>query len=258
MNDGPKSLGEAITEGHGSCPIPQTHDRLEECHHWWHEMAKMYHEPAAFRWRLGAFLGAARSVTFMLQAEKGSFEDFSWYDEWRRKAGDDPLLRWLNENRRLHTHQRSIAPTSWATFRCLFDDDDPRYVADEDVEEEWQGPVSIVLNPFRCTHYYIRTAVQEDHPHEYTRYWEAEDLPDQELLEVCAAIYDRLAGVVEIAHLHVGARMGTAERSSGEWLPDTGAHHLPCMNDTESYRVVTTRLDQNGDEVWDDDPPHVG
>ena len=131
-------------------------------------------------------------------------------------------------------------------------------MADEDIEEEWQGPLDIVLNPYRCTHYYIQSAIREDHPHQYTRYWEAEDLPDQELLEVCAAIYDRLAEVVEIAHIHVGARMGTARRSDGEWLSETGPHHLPCMNETESHRVVTTRLDENGDEVWDDAPPHVG
>jgi hypothetical protein len=260
VDHGPSSFAESVTEGHGPCPIPQAHDRLEECHHWWHEMAKMYHEPSAFRWRLGAFLGAARSVTFMLQAEKSQFEDFSWYEAWQATAKGDPILRWLNENRRLHTHQRSIAPTSWATFRCLFDEDDPRYVADEDIEEEWQGPLDLVLNPFLCTHYYIRSGPREDHPHEYVRYWEAEDLADQELLEVCAAIYDRLSIVVAEGHARTQSHFETKQRLDGEWLAVAGAgeHRLPCMNDTMSHRRVTTSLTPNGDEVWNDDPPHVG
>src|ERR1039457_7241249 len=94
---GPDSLAEALAEGRGQCPIPATHDRVNECHYWWHEMARNYHEHNGFRWSLGAFIQAARSMTFMLQAEKGSFKDFGWYEQWQSEARQEPLLRWVND-----------------------------------------------------------------------------------------------------------------------------------------------------------------
>ena len=49
-------------------------------------MAEMYHEPDPFRWRLGAFAQAARSVSLMLQTEKALFKDFDWYEnDWVSK-----------------------------------------------------------------------------------------------------------------------------------------------------------------------------
>jgi hypothetical protein len=44
-NSDPKSLAESIAAKGSICPIPATHDRLSEIHHWWHEMARWYHEP---------------------------------------------------------------------------------------------------------------------------------------------------------------------------------------------------------------------
>ena len=87
----PNSLAEALS-GSGQCPIPATHDRLEECHYWWHEMARKYHEPSPFRYSLGAFLQAARSVTFMLQSERAAFKDLEWYAAWRGQAKEAGAL----------------------------------------------------------------------------------------------------------------------------------------------------------------------
>src|SRR6266566_5449935 len=91
----PDSLAELFAGEGPPCSIPYTHDRLHECHHWWHEMARNYHEPEPFRYSLGAFLQAARSVTFMLQKEQGAFSDFSWYQQWQERAKNDELLQWL-------------------------------------------------------------------------------------------------------------------------------------------------------------------
>jgi hypothetical protein len=83
-NSEPKSLAESIAAKGSACPIPLTHDRFFETHYWWHEMARTYHEPEPFRYSIGAFVQAARSVTFMLQKEKRIFEDFSWKN-WEMK-----------------------------------------------------------------------------------------------------------------------------------------------------------------------------
>jgi hypothetical protein len=87
-------------------PSPDTHDRLAEVHHWWHELAELYHEPDPFRYRLGAFTQAARSVTLMLQTEKAVFEDFDFYEnDWVAKAKADPIMRWLKNTRNSSFHQ---------------------------------------------------------------------------------------------------------------------------------------------------------
>src|SRR5712692_345109 len=105
----PQSLAEHLS-GRGACPIPLTHDRLMEVHHWWHEMARAYHEPNPFRWALGTLIQAARGVTLMLQKEQAAFPDFMWYDEWVAKAKEDPLLLWIKETRTDVVHRKALEP----------------------------------------------------------------------------------------------------------------------------------------------------
>lgn len=131
-NTEPESLAESLGVRGSPCPIPFTHDRLREVHHWWHEMARTYHEPDEFRYDLGAFIQAARNVTFMLQKEQAVFSDFAWYGEWINKAKDDALLRWLVDARTDFVHRQALGPKSWLQMRCI---DNPRqrhYAEDED------------------------------------------------------------------------------------------------------------------------------
>jgi hypothetical protein len=86
-------------------------------------MARFYHEPEPFRYRLGVFVIAARSVTFMLQSEKGVFENFNWYEAWKEKAKQDSVLSWLNSARTDVIHRHALEPKSWMEMRCI---DNPR------------------------------------------------------------------------------------------------------------------------------------
>jgi hypothetical protein len=247
---GPENLAEMLTQGRGQCPIPATHDRLNECHYWWHEMARNYHEPNEFRWSLGAFLQAARSVTFMLQAERESFKDFGWYEEWRSEAQREPLLRWVNDTRVQIVHRSALAANSWARFTCLFKKGDPR-ARRRDWDDEYESPINITLNPLLCTHYYIKTAIAEDHPHEYLRHWELDSLPNRELLEACADVIDLLHGLSSEAHARAGAETLLKHRKDA--AIETDGHVYPCMNDTFKHRAVRTRL-KNGKEMWKNEP----
>jgi hypothetical protein len=164
-------------------------------------MAKAYQEPSYFRWSLGAFIQAARNVTWMIQSEKAIFDDFTWYEEWQAQARVSPTLKWLNDTRVFLTKRSALAPTSWARFRCLMEQINPDYELDE--EED----LYINLNPFLCTHQYIRSGPVEDHGHEYQRSWEVEELPGRELLDVAAEVYDLISEVVDLAHRAVGSGM---------------------------------------------------
>jgi hypothetical protein len=232
----PKSLADSL----GGCAIPFTHDRLFEAHHWWHEMARNYHEPDPFRYALGAFIQAARSVTFMLQKERGAFPDFAWYEEWAANAKADPLLRWLHDIRTNLVHRQALEPKSWMRMRCI---DNPRQnqFIDEEEGEDSDGSLAFDISPFECTHYHIAQGWRTDHAHEFTRHWELEGVSG-ELLEVSADIFARLNDLVHDAHRRLGA-----ETHNPLGRPS-------CTQDTTQYRVIRTSI-RDGKEIWDYEPP---
>jgi len=234
----PKSLAENIAAKGSKCPIPATHDRLSEIHHWWHEMARWYHEPEPFRYNLGAFIQAARNVTFMLQSEKAVFKNFDWYDDWVAKAKNDPVLIWLNSARIDVVHRQALEPNSWLQMRCI---GNSRLPSRKD-----KHPLQVLVSPFQCTHYYIRGGPDTDHRHEFIRHWSMDSLDGKELLEVGADIHDRLDNLVREAHERAGASMVSHA------LPGS-RRRLPCMENLQTHRLVKTRL-RHGREVWIDEP----
>jgi hypothetical protein len=243
----PASLAQSLAAQGSHCPIPFTHDRLHEIHHWWHQMARNYHEPEPFRYSLGAFIQAARGVTFMLQKEKAAFKDFSWYDKWVEEAKDNPLLRWLNDARINVVHRQSLEPNSWIEVDCI---DNPRsrlHTEDDEDDDVNDGPLVGKVNPFMCTHEFIAKGPSTDHCHKFTRQWGIEGLPGKELLEVCAEVYDRLDEVVEEAHKQAGGKMVSHKKVDS-------VRALPCMEHVEKHRLVRTVL-RDGHEVWEDEPP---
>jgi hypothetical protein len=192
---------------------------------------------------LGAFIQAARSVTYMLQKESSVFKDLNWYKKWAEKAKIDSLLKWLNDTRVDFVHRQSLEPHSWLRVHCLGIDPTPHVWDDE----EEVGVFSFVVSPFYCTHYYIATGISTDHAHEFERFWAIDSLPGKELLEVCADIYDRLDDLVHEAHRQAGASMSSHKREGS-------VRSLPCMEDVLKHRVVQTIL-KDGREVWENEPP---
>jgi hypothetical protein len=234
------SLAVSLAAPGSKCPIPFSHDRLHEVHHWWHEMARNYHEPEPFRYALGALIQAARNVTFMLQKEQSVFSDFTWYREWSDRAKKDAILSWLSDTRTDFVHRKSLEPQSWLEMRCV---GNPRHPHGPD-----EDPFVFKVSPFECTHYYISIGPSVgDHTHEFTRHWGIEGLNGGDLLHLCADIYDRLDELLVEAHRKLGASMTSYRTECCE-------RALPCMLDTMKHRVVCTVL-RDGREVWEDEPP---
>ena len=238
-NPEPSTLAESLAAHGYACPIPLTHDRLYESHHWWHEMARQYHEPEPFRYSLGAFIQAARNTTFMLQKEKAVFDDFSWYEEWAKRAKADPVLAWLGSARTDLVHRDALEPFSFLEMRCLDNPRDPHGIDDD--------PLVKRVSPFACTHYYINQGPQTDHAHEYTRQWGIDGLPGYELLEACAQAYDCLDDLVALAHNKLHAQVMNYRTPGSK-------RNLPCMENTIRHRVARTVV-RDGREVWEGEPP---
>lgn len=206
-------------------------------------MARYYHEPQEFRYALGAFLQAARAVTFMLQKEKVAFSDFKWYETWQEQAKGDQILKWVKDTRTEIVHQQSLEPHSWMKMRCLGEQPKP-HMFDEDEED---GPLQFTVSPFECTHQYIERGFSTDHAHEFERYWGIHSLPGRELLEACAEVYDRLEDLIREAHHRAGAQISSHRK-------DGAKRALPCMEDILKHRIVRTVV-KDGREVWEDEPP---
>ena len=204
-------------------------------------MAQYYHEPEPFRYRLGAFVVAARSVTYMLQKESSAFNDFGWYEEWVLRTKNDEYLRWLNSTRTDFIHRQALVPKSYLQMCCI-NNPRERHFFDEDEE----GSNLYNVSPFACTHYYIGTGPRTDHSHEFTRHWEMMGLAG-EILEGCATVHDRLDEVVTDAHQRLGAQVEVYRESPS-------GHSMPCMDDTAKFRVIRTTV-KKGKEVWKYKPP---
>jgi len=230
----PKTLAEKLATDGSSCPIPATHDRLAEVHHWWHQMAELYHEPDPFRYRLSAFAQAARGVTNMLQKEKAAFANFGFYEKWVIKAKTDPIMKWLDKTRTRGFHQSALATSSWLQIECFHNP--RRSIWDED-----DSPLG-TEDPFQCTHYYMNVGPSTDHGHNFTRHWSMDGLNGRELLDVCAYIYDQLDEIVTEAHERLGA-------SVASYAQPGSLRRLPCMENIDQYRIVKTRI-RRGKEVW--------
>ncbi len=232
------SLADRLCSNGNKCPIPFTHDRLWETHHWWHEMARFYHEPLPFRYSLGAFIQAARNVTFMLQKEQEAFRDFSWYATWRDRAKADSLLKWLHDTRNDFVHAQALEPYSWLSMRCL----DGKPVFDED------EPPFLEVSPFESTLFYINWmhGLPCDHPHEWERFWGINTLPHRELLQTCAEIYDRMDDLVHEAHRRLGAELASHRTAESQ-------RALPCMENILKHRIVRTVI-RDGREILEEVP----
>lgn len=249
----PTSLADTISLGDHPCPIPATHDRLNECHYWWHELGRNYHEPEPFRYTLGSFLQAARGVTFMLQSEKRLFEDFSWYEKWTNAAAKEPLLVWVRDRRTHVVHKSALELSSWMELHCVYPKGHPLRDPDENVD-------AYVMNPFLCTHYYMHDSDEfiartggEDHSHKIVRHWEVDDLPGQELLEATGKIYGLFSNLVDEAHHQLGASLRPASRQ-GKPVEDREDGRLPCMLKPDKHRVARIKR-RKGRAVWVDEPP---
>ena len=61
---------------------------------------------------INAFISIARSVTFTMQKESGSFEKYlKWYENKQVEMRLNPLLKFFNEQRVISIHHRSIQPS---------------------------------------------------------------------------------------------------------------------------------------------------
>ncbi|MEO0124004.1 MAG: hypothetical protein ABIL69_08400 [candidate division WOR-3 bacterium] len=93
--------------------MTNTRFKLEEAKYFLKRLADEVATCEPFKYNLSAFLSAGRSVTFVMQTEFSSVPEFKeWYDEKQKELNSDPLMKLMNDKRRVTIHQKPIQPRS--------------------------------------------------------------------------------------------------------------------------------------------------
>jgi hypothetical protein len=232
------------TETGPSCPIPNTHRRLHECHRLWHEAADAYDDPEGFRTNLNALLQALRNVTFVLQNEKRGIPDFeAWYEPWQETLRQDGVLKWLVESRNHVVKEGDLETFSTATAA---------------IHASWDQPETITFEvpPLVPTLAIVGLLNTPDIPKDVRksgflrveRRWVARTLSEWELLDALGHCYGLISHLVRDAHRQAGARMHTVDLSEEvphEVPAGSSGGRLPCMVAAEGIRTVVLNLRTN-------------
>jgi hypothetical protein len=97
-----------------TCPLLAVDRRLEDVHRQWHQAERSYFEPENFRLAIQSAIQTLRTVTFVLQNNKRLIPTFDqWYEEWRLRLHDDPMMRWMVEARNRIEKQGDLAALSF-------------------------------------------------------------------------------------------------------------------------------------------------
>jgi hypothetical protein len=224
-----------------TCPLSPVDRRLEDVHRQWHEAEKLYFDPDGFRVAIQAAIGTLRSVTFVLQYNKRLIPNFDeWYEGWRQKLADDPLMRWLVDARNKIEKRGDLEANSFVKAEII-----ASYLDEGPVVEV---PAQLFDRPWELIKNIPDGAVG-DHVRKngtlrIERRWVENTLPEYELLEAVAIGYGRISELVRDAHRQMGLDCPvTTDTESGERY-DEGAREgrLPCMIGHEHDRALMVSL----------------
>lgn len=219
------------------CPIPNTHNRLEQAHRLWHQALEQYDDPDGFRANLNATIEALRNVTFMLQSEKHAVPGFdAWYEPWQTRMKSDPIMKWLCGARTTVVHKSDLEIASKAHGE----------IHNNLTLANFISP----LPPLMSTASMCRL-VEENLPEPFAsnrkdvvltleRRWSVEDLPDHELLDALAHAYGVLSQITKEAHALSGRSFKTVAHEGNAYFEGDG--RLPCMVTTKESRIVRVSL----------------
>jgi hypothetical protein len=196
---GPPGAGGAVTRlssSQGTCPIPETHDRLTAAHHFLHGILDNYHNPDEMRWNLNAFLEAARSVTWVMQKEMAHDPGFAeWYEDQQARMRANSVLRTLVEKRNYVVKQGNLAVNSRVRGVVRLFLSMTMELTELDLSPEIH--TAQIMAYFRSKHppdlpAQIEIGIQ--------RLWRLEEAPETEVGRLCGEAWTLLSDIVSEAH----------------------------------------------------------
>lgn len=169
---------------------------LVQCHH-------NYMEPEQFRRSVNQFLQTSRTVTFIIQKNKGSIPDFDgWYQEnvlqsWK----GDELMEWAKDARNTIEKEGDLDLYSSFSIRLFFG-----YIENEDLGLELDDPKLLhagVKKLLRLAQKRLPSGVSRNAAVKVERRWVADTLPRFELLNAMCIIYRKVYDACSSLAMHL-------------------------------------------------------
>jgi len=221
------------------CPLANADRRLTDALNLWIETKTHYCEPDQFRLSLNNLIQALRNITFVLQKQKNRLSRFEkWYGLWQDKMRSDPLMRWLVSSRNLVVKQGDL---------------DTRSIARIGVVETWFDPpvFEVEIPPFSKASNFARI-MRERHPKSsesgvsllrIERRWVDARLPDQELLEALAHVFNVLSELLFDAHDNLLDKTRSSSCTCLSGMAGPKGQIPPCMLAQEWDRIIWMNME---------------
>lgn len=177
-----------------TCPVPDSHRRLDDVHAEWHDALDAYFDVHKFRRSYNSFLAAVQSTIDTIARKKRVIPGAEVkLNSWRASLSNDEYQRWGDRARNLVIHEADLLlhSVSWMEYTSLRHDTVTRRIeADPETSNEDLLTAFLMGTPEG-----IRTGLIR-----VSRKWVADTLPDTELLEAGTHLYRNVVRLVEAFH----------------------------------------------------------
>lgn len=235
-------MSESLQQHSENCPLTPVDRRLSDLHRQWHDAESAYFDPDRFRMAIQTCIQTARTVSFILQSNKGLFDDFdAWYAPWQSQFRSIPLMKWMVEARNTIEKRGDLESNSEIKVGILASHLS-KEILSTDVKGDLFDSVQELLS--QVPKYTLAEHIMRDGTLQIERRWVANDLPDFELLDAVAHAYGHLSRLVHDAHAVLGLTEPIVVNEADGLSFD---HHsmkgrLPCMIAHSRRRVLNIWL----------------
>gem|GEM_PF-1081717 len=240
-----KSGTMTLSEKRELCPLAEVDTRLDDVRTVWIETLRKYNKPEEFRRSLNACITTLRTVTFVLQSNKGCLPNFNaWYSTWQERMKSDKVMRWSVESRNYIEKEGDLKTLSVANAKI---------VTSFGLELHQKFPVDPFLSTEEIADMIRKTSPVSKGKEDSTlleveRRWVDINLPEYEVLDALSYCYSFLTKLVEDAHVQIGIQ-GLCVYRKTIGVIDVGKKHIqhlggrvPCMIATRENRTVMMKL----------------
>jgi hypothetical protein len=229
--------------------------RLEDLAHLLQGASRTYFDPDLFRRNTNQFLQTARTVTFIIQKNKGDIPDFkNWYqshvlDAWR----DDAVMGWAKDARNVIEKEGDLEFNSALEVALIYS-----YDENEDVvlpcsrTELLEAGVKKLI---RLAEKHLPSGLQDVAGLKITRCWVTASLPGHELLQSLGYTYARLFDCCDALARHLGRPFPKSISEPSEILVGNDLTHrveMVKLRDRRGYKMKTGRISPLPDDKMPD------
>ncbi len=203
-----------------------------DCHEHWHAAADNYMSPDGFRMNLNALIQGLRNVTFLLQKQRQSLPDFEdWYKAWTQSASEDPVMRWSVNSRNRIVKESDLELLSTAKVRLSLDWLHER-------EDTWEMPARFDTRNILMRLMSNGSLLPPMGTLTIERRWIDKNLPEWELLDATAHVYDRLTKLLATAHERMAVpKCGLPDQARECVTADLRQEPSACMSFRDASRL---------------------